>query len=104
MKQDELNFSYAAHKKDSSDWTEKEMNELADVIVDWVESKDAYVGGGISLRNGDVDIDYDDDLLKAARELRQAQKDYMADRDNESLGKIVGEKTKMLDKAIVGAS
>ena len=51
MKKDELNFSYAAHKRDGSDWTSEEADELTDLIVDWIESKNADVGGGTSLRS-----------------------------------------------------
>jgi len=57
MKQDELNFSYAAHKDDGSDWTENEVDELADLIIDWVHSKNGTVGGGISLRNSEIDYE-----------------------------------------------
>lgn len=39
-------------------------------------------------------------LYKAAKELREAQKAYMADRGNEALGKIVGEKAIALDAAL----
>lgn len=39
-------------------------------------------------------------LLKAAKELREAQKNYLNDRGNDILGKIVGLKAKKLDEAI----
>jgi hypothetical protein len=39
-------------------------------------------------------------LLKAAKELRAAQRMYMANRGNESLGKIVAEKAAALDVEI----
>ncbi len=41
-----------------------------------------------------------DELLKIAKELRTAQKNYMDDRGNDGLGKIVGEKAAQLDEAI----
>ena len=41
-----------------------------------------------------------DELLEAAKELREAQKNYMADRGNDALGKIVGEKAEILDSVI----
>lgn len=41
-----------------------------------------------------------DKILKASKELREAQKNYMKDRGNDELGKIVGEKAKELDKVI----
>jgi ppGpp synthetase/RelA/SpoT-type nucleotidyltranferase len=39
-------------------------------------------------------------LLKAAKELREAQKHYMLHRGNNTLGQIVAERAKKLDKVI----
>lgn len=39
-------------------------------------------------------------LLSAAKALRQAQRDYMADRGNETLGRIVGIRAEELDVEI----
>jgi hypothetical protein len=40
-------------------------------------------------------------LLLAAQELRQAQREYMANRGNDDLGKVVADKAKQLDVHIV---
>lgn len=39
-------------------------------------------------------------LVEAASQLRQAQRDYMADRGNDAKGKIVGQKAKALDATL----
>jgi len=44
-----------------------------------------------------------DELLQAAIRMREAQRAYMADRGNEELGRMVGQRAVELDKAIHGA-
>lgn len=40
------------------------------------------------------------ELLRAAKNLREAQKAYMADRGNDELGRMVAQRAKQLDEVI----
>ena len=94
-------------------WRSKELDHYQAYLrcPDHIDPKKAMVvSEDLCKRLCDIDRERDehlatltaerDALVEAASQLRQAQRDYMADRGNDAKGKIVGQKAKALDATL----
>jgi hypothetical protein len=52
---DTVTFDFAGCKRDNSDFTEQEVDDLNDSFLEWVEKHDLWVGGGFGLYEEEVE-------------------------------------------------